>query len=377
MQTITKAYTSARVAFPFVAALMLLPYASCAQPKLHNEPATRPVLEAPAAGNRSVHRLAFGSCNEFFAAQPLWQSLRAATPDLFVWTGDIVYADLWVWPALANQGWLRFPGGEVSSEAQLRGAYARQKDHAAYRGFVRTLRAGVLGIYDDHDFGKNNGGREFPLRDAAQRALLDFLDVPEDAARRHRPGAYAAYDFPIAVRNGDFVRFILLDTRYHRDARPESEADATAADILGAAQWAWLEDQLRGSRASAHVIVSSIQVVAEQHRYEKWANYPAAHRRLQATLDRYRPRGLLLISGDRHLAEISQSRTPGGLTVTDVTSSGMTHSVPENWSEENRHRIGALYGGLNFGVLEFRRDALIAQIRDHTNAAVLEIIVPY
>ncbi len=356
--------------------LMLLLYVACYPPELKNEPVRTPA-PAPGAGNPVLARLAFGSCNDYYADQPLWETLHAAEPDAFLWTGDIVYADVWVWPGVAGQAWLRIPTGQVRDEQSLRAAYALQKQHPGYRSFTATLSAGVLGIYDDHDYGKNNGGREFPLRGAARRALLDFLDVPDNAPRRIRQGTYEAYDFPLAARPGRFVRIILLDTRYHRDARPKSDEAAATADILGEAQWTWLEDQLQNSRAAVHVIVSSVQVVAEEHRYEKWANFPAARKRLYHLLDRHRPRAVVLISGDRHLAEISRTQTPGGLEIVDVTSSGMTHSVPVGWSEENRHRVGELFAGLNFGVLEFTEAAVVARIRDRENATVLETRVQY
>lgn len=316
-----------------------------------------PVLHRPgAAATRppnsalSVTHLAFGSCNDAFAEQPLWPAIRRSAPEVFVWTGDIVYADVSNHPPIPGQVRDRRSLGAVRSIAELRGHYAVQKERPGYAGLRREAQA-IVGIYDDHDYGKNNGGREFLLRRAAQAALLDFLDVPPDAAsRRSRTGAYASHDF---ATPGGRLRLILLDTRYHR------EAPGPTADILGPEQWAWLARQLEAP-ARYHWIVSSIQVLPTEHPYESWARFPAARKRLLALLDRTRPDGLLLISGDRHLGELSQERTAeSDFLISEITASGMTHSVPGDWSEPNQRRVGALVADLHFGLARFAADGAV------------------
>jgi alkaline phosphatase D len=46
--------------------------------------------------------------------------------------------------------------------------------------------------------------------------------------------------------------------------------------MLGETQWKWLEDQLTASDADVHIIGGGIQFLPEEHRSEKWANFPAA-----------------------------------------------------------------------------------------------------
>lgn len=316
--------------------------------------------------DRPVATIAFGSCNDAFADQPLWTPIAAATPDVFIWTGDIVYADVAAVPPVRGAVRFRIPLPRVPFAADLRAQYAVQKSYEPYAQLRRNVR--IIGIYDDHDYGENNAGREFGLRDASQRALLDFLDETPKSPRRRRPGAYAAYNFETPA---GLLRIILLDTRYHREAPDPEGRRPDGADILGPAQWTWLADQLRDSPARLHWIVSSIQVVPEEHPYESWARYPVARIRLIDLLKRTRPSGLVLISGDRHLAEISRLRTPSGLDLIEVTASGMTHSVPPNWTEPNRYRQGELFAGLNFGVGRFTADGMILEIRDQAGRVVL------
>ena len=90
--------------------------------------------------------------------------------------------------------------------------YSSIYTNPAYQAFRESVD--IIGTWDDHDFGENNGGSWYPMRAASQAALLDFLDDPTDSARRDQNGVYTAYDFGPA---GAQVRVILLDTRYHAE----------------------------------------------------------------------------------------------------------------------------------------------------------------
>jgi len=175
---------------------------------------------------------------------------------------------------------------------------------------------------------------------------LKNTSFPADAAVRSREGSYQSY----LIGEGErAVKVILLDSRYFRDAVVEPTKEA--GDILGEAQWAWLEVELQKNEAAAHVIASSIQVLPEEHGYEKWANFPNARKRILALLNTTRPNLPLLISGDRHIAEISQVNV-GDYPVYEMTSSGLTHSY-EAADEENAYRISPLIGVKNYGLLHY------------------------
>ena len=82
--------------------------------------------------------------------------------------------------------------------------------------------------------------------------------------------------------------------------------------MLGEDQWAWLEEQLR-TPAEVRLIASSIQVVAEDHGWEKWMNFPHERERLYRLIRETRAEGVVFLSGDRHLAELSMMDGGGGL----------------------------------------------------------------
>ena len=61
----------------------------------------------------------------------------------------------------------------------------------------------------------------------------------------------------------------------------------------------------------------------------------------------------MLLSGDRHISEISRVEDPAlRYPLYEVTSSGLTHSWLDNPGEVNRHRVGELFTDLSYGLLE-------------------------
>src|SRR5687768_3604593 len=228
------------------------------------------ILFAGAAAAQStdiLSRIAFGSCNREDLPQPLWNIIARHEPQLFVWLGDNIY-------------------GDTYDMRVMRRKYARQLRNPAYQRFI--TRVPIIGTWDDHDYGLNNGGNEFVARDESQRALLDFLGEPQASPRRRQAGVHAAYTYGPADKQ---IKVILLDTRYHRDRIGSN------GTMLGQQQWEWLERELRESKAQIHLVVSSIQVIAEDHRFEKWAHFPRERKRLFDLIRNTRAPGVIMVSG--------------------------------------------------------------------------------
>ena len=227
-------------------------------------------------------------------------------------------------------------------------------------GFVE-LRANtpVLATWDDHDYGVNDGGAEYPMKEGAKQEFMDFFEVPDDAPMRTREGIYAAHTFGDERHR---VQVLLLDTRSFRGPLDPGEpparygpTDDTSRTVLGEQQWSWLEQQLR-EPARIRIIASSIQVIPEQHGWEKWGNFPHERQRFFELLRRTAAEGVILLSGDRHLAEISflpaDDALGIGYPLYEVTSSGLNRGGGGNADEPNRYRIGpGNFRGDNFGAI--------------------------
>ena len=207
---------------------------------------------APAVGQAQGHspltRIAFGSCAEQRRPQPIWDAVLAYQPDLFIFAGDNVYGDFNTADAAGS-------GRPMTLPAQIAG-YARLRDKVPH-----------LAVWDDHDYGRNDGGADFPHKAVAKDEFLSFWNVPADDVRRTREGIYSAH---IIGPPGMRVQVILLDLRWfrsplkrtdQRDAlgkeRYMPDADP-AKTMLGDEQWAWLARRAAKARrgAAAGVLAS-------------------------------------------------------------------------------------------------------------------------
>ncbi|MGB3849352.1 MAG: alkaline phosphatase D family protein [Tunicatimonas sp.] len=297
----------------------------------------RQTLDTPPAvaldTTQALTTIAFGSCNRQDEPQPMWDDVLTQQPDLWIWLGDNIY-------------------GDTEDMRQMRDKYAQQLGQPGYQQLLAAVP--VVGTWDDHDYGVNDGGREFGSKQASRDLLLEFLAVPKGRPVWDREGAYQSYTIGPA---GQRVKVLLLDTRYFRDALVASADTArryganTSGDLLGDDQWRWLEAELRDSDAQVHLIGSSIQVLAQDHGFEKWANFPNSRQRLFDLIADTQAPGVVLLSGDRHIGEIARYDAPGvEYPLYDLTSSGLTH-VYEAADEPNRYRVSDLITVLNFGLI--------------------------
>ncbi|MEM8955699.1 MAG: alkaline phosphatase D family protein [Verrucomicrobiota bacterium] len=296
--------------------------------------------------DRVISRVAFGSCNHQSVEQPMWDVIVERGPELFVFLGDNIY-------------------GDTEDMEVMQAKY----DQLAAKPGYQALKAmcPILATWDDHDYGANDAGREYPMREESERVFLDFFEEPAGSERRRRPGVYDAVTFGPEGRR---LQVILLDTRYFRSELPRNPKDEwpekgryspmeyEGATILGDAQWEWLEEVLR-ERVDLRILASSIQVIPDEHEWEKWGNFPRDRERLLRLLRGSGPGAApaVVISGDRHMGEISRmdgvDQAGPDLPLVEVTSSGLTESWRgDEKAEENRYRVsGDLYRLPNFGFL--------------------------
>ncbi|WP_317197154.1 alkaline phosphatase D family protein [Algoriphagus marincola] len=306
-----------------------------------------------------ITRIAFGSCNRQNRPQPLWQPIVSDNPDLWIWMGDNIY-------------------GDSPNMDTLRAKYAMQNQVADYQELKRISK--IIGIWDDHDYGINDGGKFFAQKAASQQLMLDFLDVPQDAPERKREGAYAAHLFG---KGENLVKVILLDARYHRDSLMRIDRvyqPNVDGQILGEEQWKWLENELNTSPAKVNLIVSGIQFLPTQHAYEKWANFPQERERLLSLIAASGANTPILLSGDRHIAELmklTDERFPDGIY--EITASGLTHTWGSISEEPNRYRIGDLIAKLNYGLAEidWENEEIAFQIKGEAGASYANLSIPF
>ncbi|MFP5457779.1 MAG: alkaline phosphatase D family protein [Bacteriovoracia bacterium] len=289
-----------------------------------------------------VDRFAFGSCNRHYKPQPLWSEILATDPQLWIWAGDNVYP-----PSEATPAGLRIP----------------YEDQLKNPGFHKLReRVPMLGTWDDHDYGQNDGGANYRHKQISQERFLDFLGVSANDVRRVREGVYHS---EVLGPKDQQVKFILLDNRYHK--RP--------GDILGEEQWRWLDDELTFSQAKIHFIVSGLSVLSRSVPLsEEWRDDAASFERLMELLEKHRQKGIVILTGDKHFGHFFEHRG-----FVEFMSSGLTHTVRKPLRASVRRLYSRPFIGLHWGQVDILwgeplrlrmtlkgRQGRVPQIREYT-----------
>ena len=193
--------------------------------------------------------IAFGSCNRQTFDNKLWDPIAENDPTVWIWGGDVIYSD-------------------TDNMELMQEHYDQQMNQKGYREFAENVK--ILGTWDDHDYGLNDGGTEFTAKSESQQLFLDFIGVAKDDERRTREGVY--HSEMVRTEKGT-VNIIVLDTRYFRtsltpSADPEFRYQPNAygeGSMLGEIQWNWLEKELHNTEADFNLIMSSIQFLSKEH----------------------------------------------------------------------------------------------------------------
>ena len=295
--------------FGALAATTLTPQLAALSSKIHRLRRDRP-----------LRRVTFGSCNRQSKPQTHWRYINRQQPDLWIWLGDNIYADF------------------ASPENRML-EFLKIKELSEYQRLRKQTE--ILGIWDDHDFGANNVGAEYPDKALSQTVFCNFLDVPMEHITRLREGIYRS---DVYGEPGEQTEVISLDTRYFKKTRREG-------GMLGEAQWSWLEETVTNSTADLLLIASSIHVTSRVTGFglEGWNAYPRERERLYDLLSA-NGKPVIFMSGDRHWAELSSVRTRDGFIMHEIMSSGLTHALYV--SLPSRDRVAPVAGDNNFGQLD-------------------------
>lgn len=292
--------------------------------------------------------------------QPLWNTVLRTNPDLFLFLGDNVYLD-------------------TADENVMRAKYAKL---GAMPGYLKLLAKDIpiIAMWDDHDYGADDAGTEFPQKEISKKVFLDFFREPVDSPRRTREGIY---DAKIFGEEGKRVQIISLDLRTFRSPLKKSKSSGgyvpnedSSATVLGEEQWKWLQDELK-KPAEVRIIMSSIQVIVRGNGWENWMNFPLERTRLFNLIRETGANGVVFVSGDRHSAELSITDGGVGYPMHDFTT-GSFNKAPKIFSfEKNLYRLGAKQSSENFGLITVewasygQKTWLTLEARDINNNSII------
>jgi alkaline phosphatase D len=294
-----------------------------------------------AKSQTSTFRIAFGSCAHEDHPLPVFNTIIKQKPNLFIFLGDNIYAD-------------------TDDPEVMRQKYKLLSANKGFKKLIKTTP--VIATWDDHDYGRNDAGRHYPMKEESKNIFLDFFNEPINSPRRKREGIYTSYFYQTAKET---IQIILLDTRtfrdnlipfkkgiyddprffYERDYLPHTTSDST---LLGEVQWAWLRDELK-KKADIRIIASSTQFGIEYNGYESWANFPHEQQRMIDLIKETKASGVFFVSGDVHYAELSSIQPKNCYPMYDLTASGLSSTW--DFSTPNKNRIGNPVMQNHFGLL--------------------------
>jgi alkaline phosphatase D len=255
----------------------------------------------------------------------VFESMVAAEPDMMLWLGDNIY--------------LR----EVDFQSYS-GYLYRYTHTRALPEMQELLKACPnYAIWDDHDYGPNDGDASWVHRDWAQEAFKTFWANPSYGAPS------GANNIATAFRFND-VEFFLLDNRSQR-IHPNNRTQDIK--VLGDEQIDWLIAALNKSQAPFKMVALGGQFLNTVDRHENMANFPER----QEIIDRIEEEhihGVVFLTGDRHCTDMSRLELEGGAVIHDLTVSPLTSSTYDNSDEPNDLRIeGTTVPIRNFAELNF------------------------
>ena len=297
-----------------------------------------------------------------FSTQPLWK-FRTDPPDFTVAMGSCVYINEPVYDRPGNpygSGYEIF-NSIADKEPDLMlwlgdNIYLREPDWGTRTGFLhrythsrstpemqRLLRSTHhYAIWDDHDFGPNDGDASF-VNSALAREMFDlFWPNPTCGV----PGVAGT---TTSFSQSD-VDFFLLDDRTFR-----VPADVTTAEaaMLGKAQLDWLIQALKYSDASFKLIAVGSQVLNTAAIYENYATIVNERNELLRRIEAEGIRGVVFLTGDRHFTELSSLPLKDGRTIHDLTVSSLTSGTYKA-TDTNELRVeGTVVEQRNFATLTF------------------------
>ena len=306
---------------------------------------------------QEILTLGFGSCLHQDRSMAILKTIEKKELDLFMFIGDNVYGDQ--------------KDGELD---KLIRTYKQQYNNL--ENFLKNVSTDF--IWDDHDFGLNDGGSDYRYKDRAKELFLETWKIPSQDPRRLRDGLY--FDKMIE-KNGLKVHLIFLDNRtfksewkltdeFNKEGKERYVEDFDPdKTLLGKKQWQWLKDKLNED-SNIKIILSSLQILSLGHGWESWDKLPLERERLFNLIDESNLSNLFIFSGDRHRGGFYSFKTDDNNDIYEFTSSSLNLPIPFNTEEKGPLRIGSTYRKANFGVVRIFEDKVVMELTSNKGKVV-------
>ena len=205
-----------------------------------------------------ITNIAFGSCTSYdLREMNIWSdAIIPSSPQAWIWTGDMVYLDdpnlncddtsaeqisssSWQEGCNCTATWMSSPPSSCHA-GDLEYAESRWLEaieNTQYNSFLdyicpaaRALgifpppgndpelcNGPIFGVYDDHDFGWNNGNKRLPTKSQYKNLFLDAIGERQDSPRRgNNRGLWYKETLNKGMKDAE-IDIFLLDERFERD----------------------------------------------------------------------------------------------------------------------------------------------------------------
>lgn len=260
----------------------------------------------------------------------IYDAMRRENADLMVWLGDNLY----------------FREADIQSPEGMALRYRATRGFAPLDAFLRSTPQ--VAIWDDHDYGPNDGDAGFEFKNAALDLFKTYWANPT-----YGVGGVAGVFTKASIADADLF---LLDDRWWRSADATSPGERGKV-MFGPAQMRWLKNALLSSRARFKIVAAGGQLFNDDDAYEGWNQFPQERAEFMGWLQQYRVPGLLFFSGDRHVSELIRYPRPayGGRNdypLVEFTCSPLNSGPARGDADPNRVP-DTLVTQRNYGVLRF------------------------
>lgn len=265
-----------------------------------------------------------------------WPSILKNDPQFYLLIGDQVYVDIYAMrylniPADERQIWQRY----ISARNSL-ALYRQQKLKPVYA------------IWDDHDYGQNNGDKNYQFKTEAKKIMRTFFPLANYENIKTGPGV--SFNLTLGKQN-----FYFLDNRTFRDTNEIKEGEH-----FGQEQTQWFFSELKKSnQQNGHWIITGDQFFGGYHQFESFeGNHPEKFNQFLEKI-KSSDKKVIFVSGDRHLAELMKIESDVlGHQTYEITSSGLhAHIFPGSLTKAlNKRRIDGVDNRYNFAIIESKNE---------------------
>jgi alkaline phosphatase D len=289
-----------------------------------------------------------------------FQQMDADHPDFVIIGGDFGHKNV----------------GTLEDKRQVfKDLYSFHSTAGRYDSFVNQIlrRYPVAHMWDDHDYGKNNGNKMYPYKQLTYQVLTEYF--PTYALSQY--GDWQKFTYAQ-------TEFFLLDSRSQRDPNREPDGPLKSmldGDNLGAeGQLEWLEQGLLSSTAVWKFIVTPVVFNKTLPKQDSWYGFGYEREQLAQFIRSHAISNVILLSGDAHFGAIdngTNSGFPEMLTPGPNLLYCSTVSASGNWSEGiyRTTQHGPPCNGYSMVAVEANPPRVSLKVKDTQGKTKLRLIV--